>query len=168
MLSKKKIFTKLWGILTGLIVIGIIIYLGLLCQTSQSISADVKSIDSIRWIEFPDRIRIVFSLEVNNTGVIDVVIEKLYYRVYIENEYLGEGTKENIFITRGRNLIEVSFDTSVKHLSTGLLRILMQGGRFNVKIEGYIIVPIKSFGVLRLWSAEVPFTHSFEVSIVKS
>jgi len=165
MLSK-KIITKLWGVLTGLIVIGIIVYLGLLYQTSQSISADVKSIDSIRWIEFPDKIRIIFTLEVNNTGVVDVTIEKLYYRVYIENEYLGDGIKENILIMRGRNLIEVSFDTSVKHLSTGLIRILMQGGRFNVKIDGYIVIPIKSFGIIRLWSAEVPFIHSFEFSIV--
>ena len=165
MLSK-KIITKLWGVLTGLIVIGIIVYLGLLYQTSQSISADVKSIDSIRWIEFPDKIRIVFTLEVNNTGVVDVTIEKLYYRVYIENEYLGDGIEENILIMRGRNLIEVSFDTSVKHLSTGLIRILMQGGRFNVKIDGYIVIPIKSFGIIRLWSAEVPFIHSFEFSIV--
>ena len=165
MLSK-KIITKLWRVLTGLIVIGIIVYLGLLYQTSQSISADVKSIDSIRWIEFPDKIRIIFTLEVNNTGVVDVTIEKLYYRVYIENEYLGDGIKENILIMRGRNLIEVSFDTSVKHLSTGLIRILMQGGRFNVKIDGYIVIPIKSFGIIRLWSAEVPFIHSFEFSIV--
>ena len=165
MLSK-KIITKLWRVLTGLIVIGIIVYLGLLYQTSQSISADVKSIDGIRWIEFPDKIRIVFTLEVNNTGVVDVTIEKLYYRVYIENEYLGDGIEENILIMRGRSLIEVSFDTSVKHLSTGLIRILMQGGRFNVKIDGYIVIPIKSFGIIRLWSAEVPFIHSFEFSIV--
>ncbi len=163
----KRFFTKIWGIVTGLLIIGIVIYIILLYQTSQSISAEIKSIDSIRWIEFPDKIRVVFTLEINNTGAIDVTIEKIYYKIYINGEYLGEGVRENIMIKKGVNHIEISLDTSVSHIAKSTLQLLTSGGKANVTVEGYIQVPLKSFGVVKLWTAEITFSKTEEVSIIR-
>ncbi len=157
--------SKLWGILTGLLVIGIIVYFAMLYVTSQNITAEIKSIKTINYKPFDNNLKACFTLRINNTGAIDVTIEKLYYRIYVDGEYLGEGTKENIVIGKGTNLIDICLNTSPDKVAKSVLIAAMDKGKVNVTIKGYIDIPIKSFGIIKLWTLELPFEETREVDI---
>lgn len=163
-----RVISKLWGVFTGLIVIGIIIYIGLLWATSQSITVEIKSIKTLTYNPLKNKVLICFQVEVNNTGYIDVAIEKLYYEVYIDNEYLGEGYKENIVVTRGVNQINICLEVAPSDaLKIMVLRSLANDEKVNVTIKGYIDIPIKSFGYIKLWTLELPYEETFYVEFSK-
>lgn len=155
--------SRLWGLFTGLIVIGIITYFILLWYTSQSITAEIKSIENVKYSLINNRLETCFKLQVNNSGPIDVVIEKIYYKVYINNKYLGEGVKENIMIERGENNIDICLSSKSKDIINSILSTLKGRGKVNVTVKGYIEVPIKSFGVIKLWTLQLPYEETVEV-----
>ncbi len=157
--------SKLWGILTGLLVIGIIVYFAMLYVTSQNITVEVETIKTVNYKPFNNNVEACFMLRVNNTGLIDVTIEKLYYRIYVDGEYLGEGTKENIVIEKGTNLIEICLNTSPDKIAKSVLVTAIGKGKVNVTVKGYIDVPIKSFGIIKLWTLELPFEQTMEVDL---
>jgi LEA14-like dessication related protein len=160
-----RFISKLWGYLTGLIVIGIIIYLILLYLTAQSLSAEIIGIDSVGYDPFTSNVKTCFTIQVNNTGLIDVSIEKLYYKVYVDDQYLGEGVRENIVIEKGSNNIDICLVAESKDIVRSLGKLIIHGGRVNVTIKGYVDIPIKSFGVIKLWTAEIPFEKTATVEI---
>ncbi|ADI31775.1 hypothetical protein [Staphylothermus hellenicus] len=163
-----KVISRLWGILTGLIVIGIIIYIGLLWVTAQNISAQIKSIDTLTYDLAENKVLVCFRAQVNNTGYIDVSIEKLYYKVYIDKNYLGEGIKENILIKRGINNIDFCLQiTPSNALRIILMRAITNNEKINVTVQGYIDVPIKSFGYIKLWTLELPYKETFYVKVTR-
>ncbi len=162
----KPSISKLWGILTGLLVIGIIVYFALLWVTSQNIAAEIKEIYTVKYSPAEDKIQVCFLVEVNNSGVTDVTIEKIYYKVYIQGEYLGEGSKEDISIERGRNELRLCINIPPTSAVKTLLVSLLNKGRVNVTVKGYIDIPIKSFGIVKLWTLELPFEKTVEVDIV--
>jgi LEA14-like dessication related protein len=163
-----KMLSKLWGIFTGLIIIGIIVYIGLLWVTSQSITAQLKSIETIKYSANSNKITVCFKIQVNNTGYIDVNIEKLYYQIYINGKYLGEGTKENLVISRGVNNIDICLVTTPSDiLRVILVTALLHREKVNVTIKGYIDIPIKSFGIIKLWSLELPYEETYQINLSK-
>lgn len=151
----------------GLIVVGIVVYFILLFLTLQGISMDVIAINNIRYDIGGNRVEACFNVQVNNTGYIDVTIEKLYYKVYVENQYLGEGTKENILIRRGINNIDICLAVKPEDAVKVFLITLSRKETINLAIEGYIHIPIKSFGIIKLWTLELPFRESREVILIK-
>ena len=165
--SKTGIFTKLWGFFTGLLVIGIIVYIGMLWYTGQNISVNVERIEELRYNPFKDELSLDIVVEVNNTGLMDVTIDKLYYEVYIDEQYLGRGNREDIVIHRGRNEILLSFNTKTPDAARTLLTTALARGHIRVTVKGYVDIPIKSFGVIRLWTLELSFEPSSTVDVVK-
>ena len=165
-MAKAKWFTKLWGILTGLLVIGIVIYLVLLYQTAQSLSADIEIIRGATYNLDNGKIRVIFVLEVNNSGYIDVDIEKLYYEVYIDGNKLGEGVKENIVIHVGVNKIELYLDSAPSDAIKAAIEAAKYTGKpHNVTVKGFVDIPIKSFGVIKLWTARLPYEQTQQMYI---
>jgi LEA14-like dessication related protein len=161
-------FTKLWGILTGLLVIGIIVYFAMLWVTSQNITAELKEIYSARYSIAENKLEICFLVEVNNSGLIDVTIEKIYYKVYINGEYFGEGSKENIVINRGTNRLNLCIKSPPSATLRSILIPLVNKGKVNVTIKGYIDIPIKSFGIIKMWTLELPYEKTVMVDLVSA
>ncbi len=165
-MGRGGVFTKLWGILTGLLVIGVIVYLALLYQTGQGLSAEVKLIRSVNYNLDTGKMRVIFVIEVNNTGYIDVDVEKLYYEVYIDGEKLGEGVKDGFVIHVGTNTIELYLDSAPSDAIKALFEAAKQTGKpHNVTVKGYVDIPIKSFGVVKLWTARLPFEKTSQLYI---
>ncbi len=160
--------SKLWGIVTGLLVIGIIVYFGMLWVTSQNISARIKEVKTVTYKYGENKVNTCFVIEVNNTGLIDVTIEKLYYKIYVQGQYLGEGVKENLVIGRGTNEETICLETPPSDALKTILVTLIHKGRVNVTVKGYIDIPIKSFGLIKLWTLELPFEKTVEVNLVAS
>ncbi len=160
--------SKLWGIVTGLLVIGIIVYFAMLWVTSQNISAEIKEVKTVTYKIGENKVNTCFVIQVNNSGIIDVTIEKLYYKIYVQGQYLGEGVKENLVIARGSNEDTICLETPPSDALKSLLVTLLHKGRVNVTVKGYIDIPIKSFGVIKLWTLELPFEKTVEVNLAST
>jgi len=80
--------------LTVLLVIGIVVYLLLLYLTSQAVTAEVRSVDNVQYDPVINMINVCFDIQVVNDGYIDLTIEKIYYKIYINGKYVGEGLRE--------------------------------------------------------------------------
>ena len=160
--------TKLWGIFTGILVIGIIVYFAMLWVTSQNISAKVEEISSAKYSIAENKLEVCFLITVNNTGIIDVSIEKLYYKIYVQGEYLGEGSKEDIVINRGVNRINLCLKAPPSSALKAVILPILNKGKVNVTIKGYIDIPIKSFGVIKMWTLEIPYEKTVQVNLVSA
>ena len=157
--------TRLWSYLTTILVIGIIVYLILLYITAQSLSAKIIGVEKLGFDPLTGNVKACFNVQVNNTGVIDVTIEKIYYRVYVNGEYLGEGSREDVVIKRGVNTVKICLVSESRDIVKILKQLIIRGGKANVTIEGYVDIPIKSFGVIKMWSVELPFREEAYVEI---
>jgi len=49
-----------------------------------------------------------------------------------------------------------------------VLDMVARRGKANVTIEGYIDIPVKSFGVIKMWTLELNYVKSMEVDVVKT
>ncbi|MET1159799.1 MAG: hypothetical protein ABWW65_02450 [Thermoprotei archaeon] len=157
--------SRLLSYLAGIVIIGIVIYLVLLYVTVQSLSASITSISSLRYDIGSNTVSICFKLVINNTGLIDVEIEKIYYRVYVENDFLGEGSREDLVLKRGSTTYDFCLKTTPTDAIKALLRIIVGRGRANITIEGYIRTPIKGFDYIKLWTVKVPYRVTREIAI---
>ncbi len=159
--------SRLWGIITGVIAIGIIVYLILVALTAQAISVELKEIKTVRYKMMDNKIEVEFVVKIVNNGLTNIEIEKLYYEVYIEGKYLGSGEKENIVIHRGENEIILSLKTTPSSVVRTLLLTLTKD-KVEITVKGKILFPIKSFGVIRLWTAEIPFEKTETVVLERT
>lgn len=150
------VLSRLRSVLTGIIVIGVVVYLVLIALTAQAVSAELKEVSSVRYDVVNNMVVVEFVVKIVNNGLIDIEVEKLYYEVYVEGNYLGYGVKENIIIHRGENEISLTLKAPPSSILKTLLLTLTRD-KVEVTVKGKISFPIKSFGVIKLWTAEVPF-----------
>ncbi len=70
-------------------------------------------------------------------------------------------------IKRGVNNINICLSTKPNNIIKALFITAIKDGKVNVKIDGYIDIPIKSFGVIKLWTLELPFEESQKISLTR-
>lgn len=135
--------------------------------TAYTISIEVSEVRAVKYRVIDNEVELEFVIHVVNNGVIDIELDKVYYEVYIEGEYLGYGEKENIIIHRGENNLVFTLKTTPKEVVKTMLIGLLEK-EVEVTVKGKVVLPIKSFGLIRIWSVEIPFEKTKVVTLVKS
>ena len=63
------------------------------------------------------------------------------------------------------NTVRICLVSESKDIVKVLKQLIIRGGKANVTIEGYVDIPIKSFGVIKMWTVELPFREEAHVEI---
>ena len=145
-------------VVTLLIIIGSIIYLGLLYTSAQNIG--VKKTEIV-WLQ-PTGVTtwsIKFDVYVQSNGTIDITINKLTYKIYINGTYVGEGAKYDFTIKAGQT-VKLTFELEFDAVQLGLISILTSTGAKEIKITGIVSVPIKPFNLFSMRELTLPYSKT--------
>jgi len=161
--SKKSIFAV---IIVVVILLGLGVY-GYELMTvagSVSVKASVKSV-SVEGFNppfdfYPDAIHLTIRLDINNPSSFSAEIDRVIYKVYIEDHFLGEGIKENIYIPANTELpLDIDFTARTSDILNIIADQLKRGDNaIDYRVEILATIPIKLFGVVRVFSIDIPYT----------
>ena len=127
-------------------------------------------------IPFPKKILIDFEVVVENPTSASFEVRHATYDVYVEDIYLGEGSRSPIVITPGTNRLTFSLETRTEKLLTALSKLIYEAVRegrdyvdIDVEVRGILRIPIKLFNLIEVpgWTATLPYQirETYRVSI---
>jgi len=110
----------------------------------------------------PSRITLDVDLYVENPTDASVELERLSYKVYINDKFIAEGTKIYILIPANSEMsIKIPVEITASDLLNFIVSLIWEGRRdINVDVKGVVNVPLKFFGVIKVMTVSVPFKVS--------
>jgi len=145
-------------IATIIIIVGAVVYLYGLYVASKDWRVELAGVPEVGLagyrsvsVEVPVRIY-------NPDG--EVLAKLVYYRVYIEGEYAGDGFIPYLSLPSGWSEHVVRAEIDLARAGCGVSRALAEGGTISVRLEGYAMVDIKTIGGLTWKTVTVPFNVS--------
>jgi len=111
-----------------------------------------------------DEYELRFSLSIKNPESTSIEVDYINYRVYIENEFVGEGEKPHFIIKHGLSNHTFSFIFSTLNLTEPTKKLFMRGN-VNVTVKGDVIVPAKFMGLFTWRHIKIPYEIHEKVKI---
>jgi len=142
--------------------LGVYAYQLIVVANALSVSASVTSVSlegfNPPWDFYPDVIIFTIRVNINNPTSYSIEIDRIFYRVYIEDHYVGEGYKEHIYISPSSvTPIYLDFRVSTSDVLEIIADLLKSGDNaIDYRIDMVITIPIKLFGVIRIFSLDIP------------
>jgi len=87
----------------------------------------------------------------------DVMASLVYYRVYVNGFYVGDGFIPYLELPSGWSEHVISLEVDVSRLGCGVARALGYGENLTLTLTGYANVELKAFGVIPWRTVTVPF-----------
>jgi len=161
----KKNLGKIKFAVTIIIIVGVAVHLALVYNAAKSIEITDEKIVGI-YPKYPsvDEYEVKFMLTLNNPKHTSIEIDYISYKIYVENEYLGEGEKPHFSLEYGSNNQTFLFSFSIFNLTTPTRHLLMNGAA-NMTIKGDVIIPAKFLGLFTWRYVKVPYTIHERVKI---
>ena len=117
--------------------------------------SNVKVTDSIAGI--PTKVELDLKLKVHNPTSYTLDIERLTYAIYIEGRLFGRGSLRDLVIPAYSTYsIPIVLEISTVDMVSTVIDYIRSGG-FNVKVSGVIDIPIKFFGLIKLFTVSAPY-----------
>ena len=143
------------------------VYVYQLKTAAENISIESATIAGLDVVDglMPSMVIVTLRFDVNNPTPYDVVIEKMYYNVYVEGELLGKGVEEDIYIPANSvTPVDFTLEIPVGSLASlvwnAIKGVITGEGILHYEIKGKIIVPVKLFGSVSMTSVEVPYNYA--------
>ncbi len=152
------------GIIVLAIVLLLIVGLGVELYQLYSVYGNIEVVESkvvgfsVKGLPVPSEVIIIFRIIVHNPTEYSITIEKFYYEIYVEDTFLTSGQKENINIPPGITNIDLDIHVTAYDAIKVLLGIFSEGaGEMYWKVRGKVTIPIKLFGLIKVFSIDVPY-----------
>ena len=165
----------------ALIVVLVLAGLGLnfyqLYMVAQNIKIEEVKISSIMlegvnpllFDYYPDKVIFMFTVTIDNPSEYSLTIEKLTYKVYIEEQYFGEGEKENIHIpSKTKTQINLTLQSKTQNLLKIVEKILKTKEKtINYQINGTITIPVKIYN-LKIFNINYPYNQkgTYKITLI--
>ena len=162
--------TKIAILVIVVVLLGFITYAWSMYQVAQQIKIKEMTIEDVSLegvnpliADFlPDAIRLKLRFLVTNPTDYSAEVTRLHYEVYVENHFLGEGLKENIYIpVHSDKPIYIDFIAETTDVMRVIEDLLRRGDNaIDYKVIGVITTPVKLFNVIRIAKVDIPFEYS--------
>jgi len=87
----------------------------------------------------------------------DVLASLIYYRVYVNGFYVGDGFIPYLELPSGWSEHVITVEVDVSRLGCGVARALGSGENLTVTLAGYASIELKAFGVIPWRTVTAPF-----------
>jgi len=153
---------------------GIVIYvnqLGVAAEALEVEKINVVDIDVEPGFFNPKHVVLTFSITIRNPTEYGFEVESITYKVYIGDDFLGEGSKKNIYIppkTSQEILLELTIplETLGQTIRDAVITAV-KTGHLQVKLTGNITIPLKAYG-LKLASTTIPYEETIAYKLCKT
>ena len=139
----------------AVIIVGVLVYLYDLYSTMDQWKAELSDRPRLGLVG-PARLNAEFYVRVYNPDG-DVFAKLVYYRVYINGYYAGDGFIPYLSLPSGWSEHKIGVEIDLSRASCGVARALSSGEDLTVRLEGYAMVDLKAFGRIPWRTVTVPF-----------
>ncbi len=131
-------------------------------------AANSLEVDSVRVTEvFPGSIdgdfTVVFEITLLNPTSGTIEVERLTYDLFLEGEFIGEGSKDHFSIEPGTTALDFAVTFNIFDLPEPAQDAFIKASA-TLGIEGDVTVPIKLLGFWTYTRVTLPYDHEEEVS----
>ncbi|MEM2922444.1 MAG: LEA type 2 family protein, partial [Candidatus Bathyarchaeia archaeon] len=107
----------------------------------------------------PTYIFLQLDLYLRNPTSTYIELERLSYKIYINDRFAAEGEKEHIFIPASSETpVRLPVEIATSDILNLVISLLREGGRnLDVEVKGLMHIPIKLFGAVRAFTVSMPF-----------
>lgn len=149
-------------IITLTIVVGIISYLMMTYHVAQSLNVKDKYIEGVAPTGAPGEYNVFFVLVIENPTTSSLDIDIITYKAYIEQDYVGEGSKRDMSIKPGTKEYHFEFSFNIKDLSDAT-RTLFLDENATLRIVGDVTIPVKIFDIIIWTRITLPYEIEEEI-----
>lgn len=160
----RRLRTMTWFkvLVTLVILVALVGHIALVINAANSLEVeDVRVISVAPGIVLGDFV-VVFEITLDNPTGSEIDVDRITYKLYLEDEFLGEGEKMNFQVESGRQDLEFEVTFNVYDLPAPVQELFFSSGAM-LTIEGEVTVPIKLFGVWTYTEVTVPYEHEEEI-----
>ncbi len=137
------------------IIIGVIVYLVGVYQHMDEWDAQLSGTPQVSPIG-PTALHLEIPVKIYNPDG-DVLARLVYYKVYVEGYYAGDGFIPYLDLKSGWSEHIFKVDLDLSRAGCGLAKALQAGSELTVRVEGYAMVDLKAFGIIPWKTVTVPF-----------
>jgi len=113
----------------------------------------------------PTKIDLDIRLKIHNPVDYTITVDKLTYDIYINNRFVGQGVKQNLVIHgNGESIITIPVSVTSADIVTAIVEVL-KTGTIQVMVKGAIEVPVRWFGIIRVFTLTAPYQFTKNVHI---
>ncbi len=151
-----KVITALKVIFYVIVIIGIVVYALDLYTSRGRWSASLQRPPEVS-VQPPSTLNVLVDLNVYNPSHGKVVVRDLWYNIYINNYFVGEGFKPYVVLFPGNNTLRLSTSIDLSRFPCPLAETFYNGENMTISVSGYAIANVMLFGKLSFRSVMVPF-----------
>lgn len=154
-LRRMRLTSTVKNVIYLIVIVGVAVYLYQLYVTADQWQVEVSDMPKIG-LESPTQLRVTVPVKVYNPA--DRVFARLvYYRVYVEGYYAGDGLIPYLDLPPGWSEHKVSLVIDLDRVGCGLAKALSSKSNVTVEVQGYLMVDLKAFGVVTWKTVTLPF-----------
>ena len=158
-----RAMTWLKILVTVIIIVALVGHVAIVINAANSLEVErVRVISVAPGIVLGDFV-VVFQITLHNPTGSSIDADRITYKIFLENEFIGEGEKTNFQVEPGSQNLEFEVTFNVYDLPAPIQELFF-GSVSTLTIEGEVTVPIMLFGVWRYSEVTVPYEHEEEVS----
>ncbi len=158
-----RAMTYLKILVTVIIIVALVGHVAIVINAANSLEVErVRVISVAPGIVLGDFV-VVFQITLHNPTGSSIDADRITYKIFLENEFIGEGEKTDFQVEPGSQNLEFEVTFNVYDLPAPIQELFF-GSDATLTIEGEVTVPIMLFGVWRYSEVTVPYEHEEEVS----
>jgi LEA14-like dessication related protein len=128
-------------------------------RETELMDAKLEGINPLMFDFIPEEIIYEFRVLIHNPSDYPITVDEMRYQVYVESFFLGEGIEQDISVPANS---ETPLYFTVITETGDTLRVMAdiifnQGDPIEYEIKGYLVVPLKLFGIVQVTTVDVPF-----------
>ncbi len=155
-MNKGKIFNIIKIIFYIIIILGIVVYGLDLYTTRGEWRAALNEPPTIS-IASTSEIEVQANLTIYNPSHSRVQAKLVWYNIYLDNVYVGDGLIPYLTLNPGNNTVVLKTRINILNLPCATIKALSQDKPINITIKGYLIASIQLYGKIGYKDVTVPF-----------
>ncbi|MCE4619610.1 MAG: hypothetical protein F7C33_01145 [Desulfurococcales archaeon] len=153
--GRQRIYSAIRTTILVLILIGVAIYLYGLYETRGEWRVEASGTPRVG-LESPRVLHVEVYVKIHNPTK-PVVAKLVYYRVYLDGYYAGDGFIPYLKLPHGDSVHKITLSLDLSRASCGLAKALEKGGTLRVRVAGFAMVDLKTWGGFTWRTVTVPF-----------
>ena len=143
------------------IILGLVVFAVDLYVSRASWSFSLKEAPKVS-VEPPGTLILEMDLNVHNPSHSKVFLRNLWFVIYVNGYFVGEGFKPYVVLNPGNNTVVIKTNIDLTRLPCPVAEALYNQEALSVNISGYVVADLMVFGKYSFRSVTVPFNINVE------
>lgn len=145
------------------IVVALVGQMAFVYRAATSLSVERVRVNSVSSGDHVGDFTVVFDISLQNPTGSGIDVDRLTYDLYLEDEFIGDGSKDSFTVEPGPTVLDFSVTFNIFDLPTPVQETFTSGTA-TLTIKGEVTVPVKLLGLWTYTHVTVPFSQEEQVN----